>query len=118
MEISKNRNLSVRILTPRSQHIEALRAKLRSMPYNIYIQYIQEFTQIKLSVMLVDKKTAVVLETKDDETMDTLEAIRLTTYSTNSSFVLTYLSIFESFWQSNPKYMNSQSMNCNKQKNI
>ena len=47
--------------------------------------------------MLVDKKTAVVLGTKDDETMDTLEAIRLTTYSTNSSFVLTYLSIFESF---------------------
>ena len=109
MEISKNRNLSVRILTPRSQHIEALRAKLRSMPYNIYIQYIQEFTQIKLSVMLVDKKTAVVLETKDDETMDTLEAIRLTTYSTNSSFVLTYLSIFESFWQQSQIY--EQSIN-------
>ena len=109
MEISKNRNLSVRILTPRSQHIEALRAKLRSMPYNIDIQYIQEFTQIKLSVMLVDKKTAVVLETKDDETMDTLEAIRLTTYSTNSSFVLTYLSIFESFWQQSQIY--EQSIN-------
>lgn len=109
MEISKNRNLSVRILTPRSQHIEALRAKLRSMPYNIDIQYIQEFSQIKLSVMLVDKKTAVVLETKDDETMDTLDAIGLTTCSTNRSFVLTYLSIFESFWQQSQIY--EQSIN-------
>ena len=45
----KRQDLKVKILTPRSKHVEELRSELKQ--FNIDVKYIQEFSQTKMSML-------------------------------------------------------------------
>ena len=92
----KRQDLKAKILTPRSKHVEELRSELKQ--FNIDVKYIQEFSQTKISMLIVDRKCSLVVELKDDALMDPLKAVGLSTYSTRIMSVLSYVSIFESYW--------------------
>lgn len=106
-ECTSRQNLKAKILTPKSNHVEGLRSELKL--HNIEVKYIQEFSQTKITVVIVDRKFSFVLELKTDDTMDTLEAVGLSTYSTRASTVLSYVSIFESYWVLSQMYEESRN---------
>lgn len=105
---SKRKGLKIRILTPKCEHVE-VRSELRNQHYNVDIKYIQEFSQTKISMLIVDRKRSIVVELKNDNEMDPLAAIGLTTYSTRIMTVLSYVSIFESYWTLSELYEESEN---------
>lgn len=93
---SITKGLKIKILAPKNARVEELRYQLQH--YNIDVKYIQEFSQTKMSIMVVDRKSSIVIELKDDNAFNTLEAMGQSTYSTRVLTVLSYVSIFESYW--------------------
>jgi two-component system, OmpR family, sensor histidine kinase VicK len=93
---AKRKDLKIKILAPRSERVEELRLELK--PHHIEVKYIQEFSQTKITILVVDRIRSHVVELKNDNTMNTLEAIGHSTYSTRILTVLSYVSILESYW--------------------
>jgi two-component system sensor histidine kinase VicK len=93
---AKRKDLKIKILAPKSERVEELRLELK--PHDIEIKYIQEFSQTKITILVVDRIRSHVIELKNDNTMNTLEAIGYSTYSTRVLTVLSYVSILESYW--------------------
>jgi hypothetical protein len=91
----KRQDLKAKILTPRSKHVEELRSELKQFNIDVYIQ---EFSQTKISMLIVDRKCSLVAELKDDALMDPFKAVGISTYSTRIMSVLSYVSFFESYW--------------------
>ena len=92
----KRQDLKAKILTPRSKHVEELRSELKQ--FNIDVKYIQEFSQTKMSIIIVDRIRSLVIELKNDDAFNTLHAMGQGIYSTRILTVLSYVSIFESYW--------------------
>ena len=67
---------------------------------NIHIRYIteQRSTELQETILIVDRKTSLIIELMDDTEADFEEAIGPATYSNSKSIVLSYVSIFESLW--------------------
>ena len=65
---------------------------------NIDVKYIQEFSQTKMSIIVVDRIRSLVIELKNDDAFNTLHAMGQGIYSTRILTVLSYVSIFESYW--------------------
>jgi len=53
--------------------------------------------QIKVTIIIVDRKYSLAVELKDDTKQASIEAVQAT-YSSSQSTVLSYASIFESLW--------------------
>jgi hypothetical protein len=60
----------------------------------------QQHFQTKVSVLIIDSKICLAEDLKEynSENSDSDELMYLATYSNSESFVLTYFSIFETFW--------------------
>lgn len=106
---TKRKDLQVRLLAPKSEHIEEVRSELRNQHYNIDIKFIQEFSQTKISMIIVDRKSSMVVEVKNDDAVNTLDAMGQSTYSTRILTVLSYVSIFESYWTLSQLYEESEN---------
>jgi hypothetical protein len=67
---------------------------------NIHIRYIaeQRSAELQETILIVDRKTSLIIELKDDTKSAFEEEIVLATYSNSKSIVLSYVSIFESLW--------------------
>jgi two-component system, OmpR family, sensor histidine kinase VicK len=100
----KKKDLKIRFLVPKSERAEEVRSELKKC--NIHLNYIQEFSQTKISVLIVDRKCSMVVELKKD-VIDPMEAIGYSTYSTRIMTVLSYVSIFESYWTLSQLYEES-----------
>ncbi|WP_148685712.1 ATP-binding protein [Candidatus Nitrosocosmicus hydrocola] len=96
--------LKIRIISPRNLNLEQLiipsHFKSDSLiSKNILIREILKQHDFKPTIVMIDRKHVLALELKDD-TMTTFEkATGLTTYSISSPTVLSYISIFDSFWE-------------------
>ena len=110
-EAAKERGVKVRILTPQDELILETARKLMMAQEggpqaheNIGIRYIQPHLQIKITIIIVDRKYSLAIELKDDTKQASIEAIGLGTYSNSQSTVLSYVSIFESLWTQTELY--------------
>ena len=67
---------------------------------NIHIRYIaeQRFVDLEETILIVDRKTSLIIELMDDTKAAFEEAIGLATYSNSKPTVLSYVSIFETLW--------------------
>jgi signal transduction histidine kinase len=76
------------------------RAQLSSpvVSENMKIRYIEPHLQTRVSILVVDKKSSLVVELKDDTKDSSVGAIGLATYSNSKPTVLSYVSIFETLW--------------------
>lgn len=104
----RRKNLKIKILTPKTKHVEEVRSQLKGQHYNIDIGYIQEFSQ-NITMAIADRKSSILVEVKNNETMNALEAIGSATYSTRVLTVLSYVSVFESFWTIHELYEESEN---------
>lgn len=57
-----------------------------------------EFNVTTVTILVVDRKASLVIEKVDDSKESFIEAVGLSTYSTSEPTIMSYLSIFENFW--------------------
>lgn len=103
-ELVKERGIKARILTPKDKLIEELTHTLmqneeQEKHPKIEIRFIEPGLQSQVTTLIVDRKSCLVVELKDDTKESIYEAIGLGIYSNRKATVLSYVSIFESFWK-------------------
>jgi two-component system, OmpR family, sensor histidine kinase VicK len=57
-----------------------------------------------MSILIVDRKSSLAVELKDDTKDNIQQAIGLSSYSNSKSTVLSYVSIFETLWKQTEMY--------------
>jgi len=99
-EAAKERNVKVRILVPENSLIEQKVRQLKEYcpDHVIDVRCIQQMTETKATILVVDRKASLVMELRDDSKTTFVEAIGLSTYSNSKAGVLSYVAIFENLW--------------------
>jgi two-component system, OmpR family, sensor histidine kinase VicK len=64
----------------------------------IQIRNIEQLSQTKVTILIVDRKFSLSVELKDDSKETSYESVGISTYSNSKATVLSYVSIFESLW--------------------
>jgi signal transduction histidine kinase len=104
MEAAKLRSVKVRILMPAHELTEDIVEQLRQYYYHINVRYIEKLSGTKATFLVVDRKTSLIMELRDDTKSTFDEAIGLSTFSTSKSGVLSYVAIFENLWTQTELY--------------
>jgi hypothetical protein len=81
---------------------------LKNKSTNIQIRNIEPSSRSPITVLIVDRKSSLALEVKDDSKPISKEAVGNVTYSTSRSTVQSYVSMFESFMKLTQLYEKSQ----------
>ncbi len=109
-EIIIGRQAKARILTPKSKQIEESINTLTRYP-NIEVRYIEPGLQTQVTglqtqvtILIVDRKTSIVVELKDDTKKTTYDAMGLGIFTNRIASVLPYVSMFESLWKQTELY--------------
>jgi signal transduction histidine kinase len=103
---AQERNVKIRILVPLISSIEQKIHKLKeNCPDNVIdVKYIEQMTETKATILVVDRKASLVMELRDDLKSTFIEAIGLSTYSNSKAGVLSYVAIFENLWKQSDLY--------------
>jgi signal transduction histidine kinase len=122
-QVSKERTVKVRILTPKDEKVEDLIKHLlkeengnsNSFVSNsngdIKVRYIEKMSYTKSSIVIVDRKESLVMELKDDTKDSFAKAIGLSTHLTSKASVLSYVAIFENLWRQSELYQEIKESN-------
>ena len=108
--LAKERALKVRILVPYNEEVEdKLKLKVEEELRPIYnadidVRYTEQTSGTMATILVVDRKTSLVMELRDDSKTTFFEAIGLSTYSNSVAGVLSYVAIFENFWKQSELY--------------
>src|SRR5215472_8201994 len=103
-ETVKESGVKARVLVPKGESIEETVQKLRQQDEKIGIRYIEPGLQTYVTIVVVDRKSSLVVELKDDTKESSYEAMGWGTYSNRKATVLSYVSIFESLWKQSELY--------------
>jgi two-component system sensor histidine kinase VicK len=102
--IEAHPDLKIKILVPSDEQITASIEKVKmefpSADFRIYEQSLNT----RITIVLVDKRECMIVETKDDSKDDSYTAVGLSVYSNSKSIVVSYVSIFESLWKQTQLY--------------
>jgi two-component system, OmpR family, sensor histidine kinase VicK len=71
---------------------------------NVNIRFLEPGLQTKISLLIVDRRSSLAVELKDDTKNNVRHAIGLSSYSNSKSTVLSYVSIFEILWTQTEMY--------------
>ncbi len=116
--IDKHNNLKIRILFPSPTSIlsssssssnETSKEKtyqeydygldnISTYKNNVSIHNIEPSLSTKLTILVIDRKESLVIEVKNDLKEKFVESIGFGTYSNSTATVISYVSLFESFW--------------------
>src|SRR5215469_108346 len=103
-ETVEKSGVKARVLVPKGESIEETVQKLRQQDERIDIRYIEPGLQTYVTIVVVDRKSSLVVELKDDTKESSYEAMGWGTYSNRKATVLSYVSIFESLWKQSELY--------------
>jgi two-component system, OmpR family, sensor histidine kinase VicK len=112
-EAARYSNVNVRILVPYDTRIRELITSLETSDNStnykdrknkIKIRFLEPGLETKISILIVDRKTSLAIELKDDTKDNIHQAIGLSSYSNSKSTVLSYVSIFETLWKQTEMY--------------
>jgi two-component system, OmpR family, sensor histidine kinase VicK len=103
---ANNEKLSIRILTPFAESVEpdsnglSFPSSPLFSPSQIQVRNIEQTPGLapRSSLLIIDTKECLITEIKDDLKKTFSDAIGFATYSNSKATVLSYISIFESFW--------------------
>jgi two-component system, OmpR family, sensor histidine kinase VicK len=106
MQAARERNVKVRILVPANSLIEQKLQQLKEYCHlgTIGIRYIEQMSETKATILVVDRKDSMVMELKDDSKPTFYGAIGLSTHSNSKAGVLSYVAIFENLWKQSELY--------------
>jgi two-component system sensor histidine kinase VicK len=108
------RGVGVKILTPMGDLIKKTIHELKlknGKTIEIEIRNIEQLSQTKVTILIVDRKFSLTVELKDDSKATSYEAVGLATYSNSKATVLSYVSIFETLWLQRELYENLAQSN-------
>ena len=88
----------VKILVPIEDKIKDILHRLKQIT-GIQIRNIEQSMQTRVTILVVDRTSSLVIELKDDARQSSNKAIGLGAHSNSKSTVLSYVSIFESLWK-------------------
>lgn len=97
-----HRGVKIRILSAEDEFIKERLDALRAS--GMIVRSIETRTESKFKMLIVDKKVAFIVETRDDSKASFHDAVGLALLSTSDPTVLPYLTIFESFWRETELY--------------
>jgi signal transduction histidine kinase len=97
-EVSKDLLGKVRILVPTDNKVVQTIGEVMETSPDINIRTIEESLQTRITIVLVDRKECVIVESIDDASNNSANAAGLATYSKSKSTVSSYVSIFETLW--------------------
>jgi signal transduction histidine kinase len=63
-----------------------------------YLESLPKYNVTTATILVVDRKISLVMEKVDDSKESFVEAVGLSTYSTSEPTVMSYVSVFENFW--------------------
>jgi two-component system, OmpR family, sensor histidine kinase VicK len=109
IQAARERNVRVRILVPANRLIEEkVQNQLKNQNcqscQKVDVRYIEQMSETKATILIVDRKHSLVMELKDDSKSTFYEAIGLSTYSNSKAGVLSYVAIFENLWKQSQLY--------------
>ena len=102
IQAARERNVIVRILVPGNSLIEEKIQQLKQYCSDhliIDVRYIEQMSETKATILVVDRRDSLVMELRDDSKTTFDEAIGLSTYSNSKAGVLSYVAIFENLWR-------------------
>jgi two-component system, OmpR family, sensor histidine kinase VicK len=97
-------NAKVRILVPADAEARSTIKELAISYPRIDIRSLEEALQTCITIVIVDRKECVIVESKDDTKHSSYDAAGISTYSNSKTFVSSYVSIFESLWNQTELY--------------
>jgi two-component system, OmpR family, sensor histidine kinase VicK len=99
-------NVNIRILAPLNDYsVEQKTQNVLSSPSShIQQRSIETSLATKSTIIIIDGKESLVTEINDDSKDTFSDALGFATYSNSKSTVLSYISIFESFWLQTEMY--------------
>jgi len=95
---------SVKILIPHDEQLDPVLEKVRSEAPSVDFRVMNESLRTKMSILIADRKRTLVLETRDDEREELLEAVGMATYTESRSLGASYAAIFENIWKQTDMY--------------
>jgi two-component system, OmpR family, sensor histidine kinase VicK len=106
-EAAEQRGVKVKVLIPSNDIIDKILQKpekgeeeeKKEKQKEFEIRRIDLTSEIKSTIVVIDRKTSLVTELRDDSKENFVQAIGSTSYSTSKPTVLSYTSIFENFWK-------------------
>jgi signal transduction histidine kinase len=102
-EAAKERDVKIRILMPAIRLAED-KVQILKEQKNISVRHIEQMSETKATILIVDRKASLVMEIRDDTKQTFLEAIGLSTYSNSKAGVLSYIAIFDNLWRQTELY--------------
>ena len=97
-DAAKKQRIKVKMLMP-VYKIAEQKVLYPKQHQNFEIRNIEQTTETKATILIVDRKTLLVMEIKDDSQTTFTQAIGLSTYSNSKAGVLSYVAIFENLWR-------------------
>lgn len=95
--VEKN-NVKVRILIPADAEAKLTIKEISISNPGIDIRSLEEALQTCITIVIVDRKECVIVESKDDTKETSYDAAGISTYSNSKAIATSYVSIFESLW--------------------
>jgi two-component system sensor histidine kinase VicK len=112
-DVATHGEVNIRILVPYDRRISEFISSLnannnsiekKSRAKKINVRYLEPVLNTKMSILIVDRKSSLAVELKDDTKDNIQQAIGLSSYSNSKSTVLSYVSIFETLWKQTEMY--------------
>ena len=101
---------TIRILTPVNDLVFNVLEGLHKKYPSIQVKTIEEpELQIQVTILIVDRRSCLVIELKDDSKPIPEEAMGTATYSNSGPTVLSYYTIFETLWKQSELYAKLQA---------
>jgi hypothetical protein len=91
------------------ESVKTIALDLEKQSTKLKIKGIEPTSRSRITVVIVDRKFSIAAELKDDSKPTITEAVGITTYSTSKPTVLSYVSMFESFFKLTELYEKSQA---------
>ncbi|HYZ49728.1 MAG TPA: hypothetical protein VE593_02495, partial [Nitrososphaeraceae archaeon] len=106
IQAAKEKNVKVKMLVPTNNELEQKVQQLKehTPPGTIEVRYIEQMSETKATILVVDRKDSLVMELKDDSKTIFADAIGLSTYSNSKAGVLSYIAIFDNLWRQTELY--------------
>ncbi len=103
--IKEHPDVKIKLLIPSDEQITATVWKAKTdSPQQVNFRIYEHSLKSRITIVLVDKRECIIVETKDDAKEDSYAAVGLSVYSCSRSIVVSYASIFESLWKQTELY--------------
>jgi two-component system, OmpR family, sensor histidine kinase VicK len=103
-EIVEKNNTTVRILVPADEEAKSTIKEIVTSYPAIDIHSLEDALQTSITIIMVDRRECIIVESKDDTKETSYDAAGISTYSDSKTIVTSYVSIFESLWNQTELY--------------